>query len=312
MTAVNKALVDILVTGAEKGFKNKTDFKKMFFTIHQMVYSVYTKSLQTIIKNKKSDISELFVLRTLSLIILSFSEWKRHNFKDLFSEYFKRWQKILKNCTFAKSAEAFNALILVITCICYLIKENSSEKEHMEEILWNSLFLYFSFENKNRSMEPIQTRLTTLLSAITIILPDMQVQIDLLSKMYKCIDILLENRCLCEQNEIAHVLEFTEVFSQVSIQEQECEKIYSVLSVFCEYLKDNPVHCGQVMKMFHLLVHDTLSSKSLMTSMKKLSFDIKKEKFSNIFALTLYLLRDVEYSQDMNGLGECKTLQLHL
>ena len=88
--------------------KNNTitiEMKKVFFMMHQMSYSLFTKEIQKI-SNKKCNVTQMFLLRTQCLVILSYIDWVDNKLVENVNDFTTRWRKILCNNQYSFDVES--------------------------------------------------------------------------------------------------------------------------------------------------------------------------------------------------------------
>lgn len=310
MTKISSVVIQLLISALGNGIEIKIELKKMFFTMHQMTFSVYTKSLQTIIKNKSSDVTELFVFRTSSLIILSFSEWKKNNFIGLINDYFKRWMKILTNLYKFNADVAFEILLELIKCIGHLVLGDKTLQLH--NVLWDAVFLSVVI---GREEDSNRKRLLAILSKIKTLFPVMKTQMNFLSSscgVDKILSSLKHSKlCICEHPDQEHLSNLTELLPRMLSEEQDCEKLCRVVSFFNRHLKDQSIRCVKIIEMFRLLAWTLLSSDVLVQDLEALQLDAKKQRLASLCMFALHSLRDIEYlvAQDAEKVEKCESLR---
>ena len=87
-----------------KGNTIGPEIQKVFYMMHQMSYSLFTKEIQKI-ANKKCNVTEMFLLRTQCLIILTFTDWAENKLVEHVKDFTVRWMKILCNNQYSFNVE---------------------------------------------------------------------------------------------------------------------------------------------------------------------------------------------------------------
>ena len=143
----------------------KSDVKKLFFTSHQMCYSLYTKSLQNkvdVIKSASDELVLLFELRINSLLVLSFSDLEECKFKEHMIDFISRWTKILiqSQCTkidilLLNLKDLLNRLHALVKVHCQV-----NNDESLTMLTWKVIYFYIRLVaryNRHECYDPLLT-----------------------------------------------------------------------------------------------------------------------------------------------------------
>lgn len=118
-----------------------TEMQKVFYMMHQMSYSLFTKEIQKI-ANKKCNVTQIFLLRTQCLIILTFTDWLENKLVDHIKDFSVRWIKILCNNQYSFDVETiFECLSNLYSILSHLSGKHADLLPKIEPMMYNVLEL---------------------------------------------------------------------------------------------------------------------------------------------------------------------------
>ena len=114
-----------------------TEMKKVFYMMHQMSYSLFTKEIQKI-ANKKCNVTQMFLLRTQCLIILTFTDWVENKLVEHIKDFSVRWMKILCNNQYSFDVETiFECLSNLYSFLNHLTGIHTDLLPKIESMMYN-------------------------------------------------------------------------------------------------------------------------------------------------------------------------------
>ena len=138
--------------------------RRSFVVIHQMSYSLYYKQLQKLLKPKDKatiDVTQLFTLRSDSLIVLSQSGWRENKFLEHVMNFVNKECVLLMQSTVSNKEFVVNSLLELVNIFNTL--SNAEDPSALTEVafsatMWKFLTFFVDFSSRHG----IKTNLTNV------------------------------------------------------------------------------------------------------------------------------------------------------
>lgn len=286
---------------------SNTELDKIFYAIHQMSYSVYNQVVQNSLNNKTSNLTNIFLLRTSSLVILISSNWREHDFVKLLTEYFKQWYKIIAREYELDIKTIVPMLLNLVKCLCIILsKETDNETQRLGHLLWNALYLLLIILRRDSSSN--DKNYIETVKYIRKFLAPMKDSFEVLLSLHKVDSILSSKKqCFCQQNK--DISGFIDLLNDSSRGVYTCEEMNLTISyIFHSHLKNNEMMCTTVTDLLKTIANKFLTWQKSMHA-DELD-DVKKEMIFLTCILAQRVLRYMEMSQQVeSNKGKCKNWQ---
>jgi len=277
--------------------RKSKDIEKLFFMIHQMGYSMFTKEFKNIINKKDCDVTQLFVLRTHCLIILSFSNWQENNLLEHTKDFCTRWMKILCHNTYSYNPpEVYFQISDLMDFIIYILVNSKEECwQRLHELLkkiieLSSRLACLNNENCTLHLQYLQPKITEIKETNTKIdLTDFYLMNDICKTNS---EMSFKEKCYCKGKTESYIIPYIDNFVTLKLDVKQFLNYLAWIRHQYQTLKERI--CLKPLWFFMQLTSKLLSLKYIQKQLLALSTEDLTLTSQTIFHQCLGIIQAVD------------------